>query len=111
MHLPASPPLQAIMMGPFVMAGLTHDTRVLVADPANIPQYIGEVAPEDDTVSWEVRPSLLGLLGCLPGSGSQQQLGVASASAPPGCLPLGLAPSQWVCRRCCTHPQTPNAAP
>jgi hypothetical protein len=43
------------MMGPFVMAGLTHDSRVLVADPANIAQYIGEVAPEDDTVSWEVR--------------------------------------------------------
>jgi hypothetical protein len=50
------PPLQAIMMGPFVMAGLTHDTRVLVADPARISQYISEPPSDGDTVSWEVRP-------------------------------------------------------
>jgi hypothetical protein len=35
--------LQAIMMGPFLMAGLTNSSRSIAADPATVSDYISEI--------------------------------------------------------------------
>lgn len=46
--------MQAIMMGPHVMAGLTHNTREITANPDNITNYIHDI---NEYMLGGVRPS------------------------------------------------------
>lgn len=60
------------MMGPFLMAGLTHGDRRLVADPANISAVISEPQDDGHHVSLQV-----GQAGCVRKQASVEQLRAA----------------------------------
>lgn len=65
----------AIMMGPLLMAGLTHDSRVIVADPADV-QSLVEPVPTEGSVS-----SAASAVKCVRNKSRH-----AAPAAPPGAL-------------------------